>query len=208
MNDSADWTVTGESLVGANALADMLAAHGSGQMLWEWRPPFLDRRKTPQLDARPFVSVVRLPAAVKNQISLHVVKASGSADDIDAKLADVMTTLGTRGIGLSSLMAQGGTHAAGAVGFYLTLRLLEKATVAGAQLLVLPIDACDEFLRGLANESATTNQLRRADLLLVAVEATGVTLVPIEIKCYGLGSANPPETLPSSAARLPRRCPA
>jgi DNA phosphorothioation-dependent restriction protein DptH len=202
VNDSADWTVTGESLVGANSLADMLEAHGSGQMLWEWRPPFLEQRSTPQLDARPFVSVVRLPAAVKNQISTHVIKASGSADDIDAKLADVMTTLGTRGIGLSSLMAHGGTHAAGAVGFYLTLRLLEKAAVPDAQLLVLPIDACDEFLRGLANESATTNQLRRADLLLVAVNASGVTLVPVEIKCYGLGSANPPETLPSSAAAL------
>ncbi len=202
VNDSADWTVTGESLVGANALADMLATHGSGQMLWEWRPPFLEQRPTPQLDARPFVSVVRLPAAVRNQISAHVVKASGSADDVDAKLADVMTTLGTRGIGLSSLMAQGGTHAAGAVGFYLTLRLLEKAAIPDAQLLMLPIDACDEFLRGLANESATTNQLRRADLLLVAVKASGVTLVPVEIKCYGLGSANPPDTLPSSAAPL------
>lgn len=202
VNDSADWTVTGESLVGAVALADMLAAHGSGQMLWEWRPPFLDQRPTPQLDARPFVSVVRLPTAVKNQISTHVVKASGSADDIDAKLADVMTTLGTRGIGLSSLMAQGGTHAAGAVGFYLTLRLLEKAAVPDAQLLVLPIDACDEFLRGLANESATTNQLRRADLMLVAVKTSGVTLLPVEIKCYGLSSANPPGTLPSSAAPL------
>lgn len=202
VNDSADWTVTGESLVGANALADMLAAHGSGQMLWEWRPPFLEQRTTPQLDARPFVSVVRLPTAVKNQINAHVVKASGSSDDMDAKLDDVMTTLGTRGIGLSSLMAQGGTHAAGAVGFYLTLRLLERATVEGAELLVLPIDACDEFLRGLANESATTNQLRRADLLLVAVAASGVTLVPVEIKCYGLGSANPPESLPSTAAQL------
>lgn len=202
VNDSADWTVTGESLVGANALADMLAAHGSGQMLWEWRPPFMEQRTTPQLDARPFVSVVRLPTAVKNQISAHVAKASGSSDEMDAKLHDVMTTLGTRGIGLSSLMAQGGTHAAGAVGFYLTLRLLEGATVDGAQLLVLPIDACDEFLRGLANESATTNQLRRADLLLVAVTASGVTLVPVEIKCYGLGSANPPESLPGTAAQL------
>ncbi|MDU0314402.1 hypothetical protein RKE38_11945 [Phycicoccus sp. M110.8] len=199
VNDSADWTVTGESLVGANALADMLAADGSGQMLWDWRPPFLEKRATPQLDARPFVSVVRLPAAVKNQIRAHLMKASGSTENLDSKLDEVMTTLGTRGIGLSSLMAQGGTHAAGAVGFYLTLQLLEKAVVEGSQLLVLPIDACDEFLRGLANESAATNQLRRADLLLVAVQPMGITLVPVEIKCYGLESANPSETLSKSA---------
>lgn len=200
VNDTADWTVTGESLVGASALADMLAADGSGQMLWEWRPPFLEKHATPQLDARPFVSVVRLPEAVKNQIKAHVTKASGSASDTDRKVRDVMNTLGTRGIGLSSLMAQGGTHAAGAVGFYLALKLLEKAVVKGSQLLVLPIDACDEFLRGLANETTSANQLRRADLLLVAVEPDGVTLVPVEIKCYGLGVANFPATLPSSTS--------
>lgn len=202
VNDSADWTVTGEALVGASAIADMLAADGSGQMLWEWRPPFLGKHVTPQLDARPFVSVVRLPEAVKNQIRAHVTKASGSAVDIDRKVGDVMNTLGTRGIGLSSLMAQGGTHAAGAVGFFLALKLLEMATVEGAQLLVLPIDACDEFLRGLANETASANQLRRADLLLMALEPDAVTLVPVEIKCYGLGSSNPPGTLPSSATAL------
>lgn len=202
VNDSADWTVTGESLVGASALAEMLAADGSGQMLWEWRPPFLERRAIPQLDARPFVSVVRLPEAVKSQISAHVIKASGTDDSVEHKVREVMETLGTRGIGLSSLMAQGGTHAAGAVGFYLTLKMLEGASLPNGELLVLPIDACDEFLRGLAGETAAANKLRRADLLVVAVEPGGVTLIPVEIKCYGLGSANPAATLPSSATHL------
>ena len=113
-----------------------------------------------------------------------------------------MGTLGARGIGLSTLMSQGGTHAAGAIGFYLALRLVELAAVENYQLLVLPIDACDEFLRALAGGAASANQLRRADLLLLAVRPDEVVLVPVEIKSYGLESSQPPPNLPSSAGQL------
>ena len=204
VNGSSDWTVTGESLLGASALAELLSAEGPGQMLWEWRPPYLSRRDTPRLDARPFVSVVRVPQAFKNQISRGVAKAAGEPDlaATDHRVEQVMGTLGARGIGLSTLMSQGGTHAAGAIGFYLALRLVELAAVESYQLLVLPIDACDEFLRALAGGAASANQLRRADLLLLAVRPDEVVLVPVEIKSYGLESSQPPPNLPSSAGQL------
>lgn len=204
VNESSDWTVTGESLLGASSLADLLSTDGVGQMLWEWRPPYLSRRNTARLDARPFVSVVRVPRAFRNQIARGVAKAAGDPNltATDRRVEDVMSTLGARGIGLSTLMALGGTHAAGAIGFYLALRLIEATKVDGYQLLVLPIDACDEFLRALAGGETSTNQLRRADLLLLAVRPNEVVLIPVEIKSYGLESNQPPSNLPSSESQL------
>jgi len=203
VNSSADWTVTGESLLGASALADLLATDGAGQMLWEWRPPYLGTRTSPRLDARPFVSVVRVPPAFEAQVGRSVAKALGARDgeDVSGSVQQVMRTLGTRGIGLSTLMAQGGTHAAGAIGFYLSLRLIEVSTLDGYDLLVLPIDACDDFLKALAGETASTNQLRRADLLVLAVRGTDLVLVPIEIKSYGL-EAEEPHNLPTTPSGL------
>jgi DNA phosphorothioation-dependent restriction protein DptH len=69
----SDWTVSGEALLTPGALSQLIARHGgrASQMLWEWRPPFLDvsgkeaARGEAVLERRPYVSVVRVPPGLR-----------------------------------------------------------------------------------------------------------------------------------------------
>jgi hypothetical protein len=187
VDEHADWTVSGEGMLNPSAMAALIK-HGSGgsQMLWEWRPPFLDGAEDmPLLERRPFVSVVRVPGGFRRQLRSFLTHAQGT-DATDGQVDELLGTLGSRGVGLSSLIAMGGTHAAGALGFYLSLRLLEVAeTSDSVDELVLPIDACDTFLTALSGESRHGDALRRADLLVLRITGAAVTLVPLEIKFYG-----------------------
>ena len=193
----ADWTVSGESLISPAAMASMVSGSGSGQqMLWEWRPPFLEADRTAQLERRPFVSVVRIPRAFRDQLIDLLSKAQG-VEATEEQAEELIEALGARGVGLSSLVAMGGTHAAGALGFFLAFKLAEGVRLAGVEHLVLPIDAFDSFLRALASTSAEADSLRRADLLIVRVESGRVCLIPVEIKFYGFNAAVPPQHLPS-----------
>lgn len=202
VDPAAEWTVCGESLLSPGALAPMIAGGGGGrQMLWEWRPPFLDKEAGALLERRPFVSVVRIPAAFRSQIHELLEKAQ-SAPATEDQVDDLLGALGSRGVGLSSLMAMGGTHAAGALGFYLTFRLMDHVRVQNAEHIVIPIDACDSFLRALADGGATTDadSLRRADLLVIRVERDAIRLIPIEIKFYGFQAATPHPYLPGTTS--------
>jgi len=183
--EHADWTVSGEALVDPGAISRMLtdATHGS-QMLWEWRPPVLAaNRNRDRAERRPYISVVRVPPSFRNQV-MHLLGTAGRLANPEAEATRVLQTLGGRGIGLSSLIAIGGTHAQGAIGFYLALRLMEAITVGGDDILVLPIDACDSFLRALAGETRAESSLRRADLLMIRLADQELVLAPIEIKFY------------------------
>jgi hypothetical protein len=183
--EQADWTVSGEALVDPGAISRMLAdaTHGS-QMLWEWRPPVLSASRTrDRAERRPYVSVVRVPPSFRKQV-MHLLGSAGRVANPEAEATRVLQTLGGRGIGLSSLIAIGGTHAQGAIGFYLALRLMETTTVGADEVLVLPIDACDSFLRALAGETGAESSLRRADLLMIRLADQELTLAPIEIKFY------------------------
>ncbi|MHB1171113.1 MAG: ATP-binding protein [Lacisediminihabitans sp.] len=197
VDDRADWTVSGEALMSPSAMASLVKGSTAGsQMLWEWRPPFLEATEgVPVLERRPFVSVARVPGSFREQIRSMLDKAydrPASDDDVTTLLG----TLGARGVGLSSLISMGGTHAAGALGFYLTFSLMESSDSAGTEEFVLPIDACDSFLKALAGKSRHGEATRRADLLVVRLEERGITLTPIEIKFHGfLG--------PDVDARLP-----
>lgn len=203
VDERADWTVSGEALVGPAALARLVNKAGTGaQMLWEWRPPFLSadvgrRGHSPAvLERRPFVSVVRVPQTFSDQIGSLLSRALGAPVGADRAI-EMLEVLGARGVGLSSLTAMGGTHSAGAVGFYLTMKLLDSVRDDDADILVIPIDACEPFLRALGS-SGITGRMRRADLLVLRVEAERVQLLPIEIKLHGLLAGEPASSLPRS----------
>jgi hypothetical protein len=173
------------------------AKTNSNQMLWEWKPPFFDTKSGDMLERRPFLALARIPQSFKSELARIQKRSFG--EDIDAGFTDsLLDKLGTRGVGLSSLLARGGTHASGALGFYLCLETLDSVSVADTQLMVLPIDACDPFLRALSgNANSLSDMTRRADLLLLAVKENRITLIPIEIKFYGSESKAESHNLPT-----------
>ena len=197
VNDSADWTVSGEALMNPSAMAEIVQhSSGGSQMLWEWRPPFLDASSdVPLLERRPFVSVARVPGSFRAQIKKLLAKAQGGSVS-DETLDNLLGQLGARGVGLSSLLSMGGTHASGALGFYLAFALMNCLDEESDSTYVLPIDACDSFLRALAHGKTHADQMRRAELLIVRMNEEGVTLSPVEIKFYGLGSDDTNGNLP------------
>jgi DNA phosphorothioation-dependent restriction protein DptH len=198
VDKTAEWTVTGEGMVSPSSISRMIQAKAnSNQMLWEWKPPFFDTKSGDMLERRPFLALARIPQSFKSELSRIQKRSFG--EDIDAGFTDsLLDKLGTRGVGLSSLLARGGTHASGALGFYLCLETLDSVMVANTQLMVLPIDACDPFLRALSgNANSLSDMTRRADLLLLGVNENRITLIPIEIKFYGSEAKADSHNLPT-----------
>lgn len=191
-SSSAEWTVSGESLVTPAALAKQIQEHSSDQSLWEWRPPFLNVRSREEsaealLERRPFLSVVRIPDSLVAQLQARLTQSYGvQASHEQAR--HVLRTLGSRGVGLSSLLAIGGAHATGALGFFTALELLDLARPSSAHQFVIPIDACDKFLVALIGNDPQLGSRRRADLLVVRVDDSSVTMVAVEIKNYGFAT--------------------
>ncbi|MFF2031098.1 ATP-binding protein [Arthrobacter sp. NPDC058192] len=195
---TADWTVMGESFLSPAIMAELMDAHGEGaRMLWEWRPPVFERSSdVPFMERRPFVSIAKVPDSFGHQLESLLTKATGRQDTFALK-ASVMSRLGSRGVGLSSLLSMGGTHVAGALGFFLTFGLFDKAVSQRTNRFVLPIDAADYFLRTLSGQANHGQHQRRADLLFIDMDENQIVLSPVEIKCYGLKGDSMGSTLPS-----------
>lgn len=203
IDERADWTVSGETLMSPSAMAKLIAANGdAGQMLWEWRPPFLDSESRSKglnqlLERRPFVSVVRVPGGFRSGLKEKLSKVQG-VEASEGAVSTLLNDLGARGVGLSSLTSMGGTHTAGALGFYLAMRLMDKAKLEGVDQIVLPIDSCDSFLKALGGGPSSDQFRERADLLVARIFDETIVLTPIEIKFYGLVAAVPAVVLPST----------
>ena len=197
IDENADWTVSGEALVSPSSIAELLDPNNKAtQMLWEWRPPFLDSKPgTTFLERRPFLSVARIPTSFKKQLFEILQKANPHGDN-QVRVNQLISMLGSKGVGLSSLLSMGGTHASGALGFYLAFALMDRVVVENTNLFVLPLDACDSFLRALTGTRLPENLTKRADLLALQLSDSEIKLTPIEIKLYGLGSDMPPTSLP------------
>lgn len=194
---TADWTVMGESFLSPAIMAELMDAHGEGaRMLWEWRPPVFERSAdVPFMERRPFVAIAKVPDSFGHQLESLLTKATGR-EDTSALKASVMSRLGSRGVGLSSLLSMGGTHVAGALGFFLTFGLFDKAVSGTTNRFVLPIDAADYFLRTLSGQANHGQHQRRADLLFIEMDENQIVLSPLEIKCYGLKGDSMGSTLP------------
>ena len=189
-DNSADWTVSGEGLLSPSSVASLLSSVAGGdQMLWEWRPPFFDGQDlVPEVSKRAYMTIARIPNSFKLQLSQRL-KGLGLEDaHVAATARKILETLGARGMGLSGLLAMGGTHTAGAVGFYGSYELLSSFEDRG-DFLVLPVDACDGFLRNLS-DSGLSGSMRKADLLGLRISEDKLQLVPIEVKMYNLDNTD------------------
>jgi hypothetical protein len=186
-------------MVSPAGLASMLGAGESAQqMLWEWRPPIFDSQQGDLVQRRPFLAVARVPSSFRGQLSQILGKAKGS-ETSEGDVEKLLTKLGGRGVGLSALLSMGGTHTTGALGFYLALSLVDSINDHAGDTFVLPIDACEPFIKLLAGDK-DENQAskRRADLMIIRLSDNSLTLTPLEIKLYGLGKENPSSKLPAA----------
>lgn len=188
MADDADWSISGDAFVSSTILTQALSqrakSSGHNRMLWEWRPPFLNPHHGSPLNRRPYASVMRVGQQLTTRIDDHIQKID---TDSPVSADSVFKTLGARGIGLSSLLTMGGHHAAGALGFYLTLRLLQLALPAADSIqAVMPIDSCRAYLDVLTPLAKSTETRRQADLLVIRANANQICLIPVEIKLYGV----------------------
>lgn len=199
VDDKADWTVSGESLLTPAAIAALLAPEPEGRMLWEWRPPIFEKGSAASIERKPYVSVARVPSSFRSQLKSKLSTAIGR-DATNKEVSNLLGKLGARGVGLSSLLAMGGTHASGALGFYLGFALTDESAPAGRDRVVLPIDASDTYLRSLAGGGTHAGDRQRADLLVIDVTDEETVFIPIEIKFYGLGSESPNGILPESSS--------
>lgn len=181
----ADWVVTGEAFLAPTEVDGFLRGHGRTRdaVLWEWRPPLLSAEGTSVVGRRPFVTIARVPQSFKDRLTELTRHISTSPQQSDWG-GEIVQTLGAQGVGLSSLLGVGGNHAVGAIGFYLAFSYLDTVAEPDAFDVVLPIDACAEFLRALTGRQVEELNSRRADLLGLRFEDGGLTLVPIEIKMY------------------------
>ncbi len=175
------WLVTGNVQVDPFVLAQ--AAARQGRLLWEWRPGFLPKRmvrtETGAFGVRPYTTIASIPHSFREGIKNNLDCTEGDVDNI-------FSELGSRGVGLASLLAMGTTHVSGALGFFLAYKLLDQLPkLEGVDRFIVPLDAVDLVFRAIANQ-VLHDETKRADLLMIDVSIVdrSIRLTPIEIKCY------------------------
>ena len=193
LGDHARWTITGNRHLDPSTLSSQLNAAPGKITLWEWRPAFLSRQNQSGAVAsvastHPYTVLARPSNAFTDEIA-SVLRKCGMAStstDVDK----VVTSLGVRGVGLSSLLTMGHTQSLGAIGFSLAFKALQKwesYTNSDVVRCVLPMDAVYPLLDILGEGARATDDQRRADLLLVSARfATEgpctLCLHPVEVK--------------------------
>ncbi|WP_159308998.1 FtsK/SpoIIIE domain-containing protein [Spiribacter roseus] len=195
MSDNASWTVAGNDNLDPGLLADAMLRMGpSGQVLWEWRPPYLPRRSnkgdSSMLATKPYTVIARLEEEFKSRIRSELASVLGVSDG--SILDDLFKTLGSKGVGIASLLTMGHQQSRGAIGFYLGFKLAsfwENSSERDETRMVLPLDAVNPVFETLAGRS-TRDDRKKADLLFVSGRpaATGgyhLDFYPIEIKMHG-----------------------
>ena len=104
---------------------------------------------------------------------------------------DIQRVLGSQGVGLSSLIAIGGSQVSGALGFYSTLWLLNNLPESKSDRFIIPTDVCNQYLESLARDSDKSRTTKRSDLTLIDLSDDALTFTAIEIKFYGVSSQSP-----------------
>jgi len=197
-NTKTDWLVSGNvplSPIGINKgiQSAMQGNNLASKMLWEWRPSFLSRRSGSNvLEKRPYMTVATLPNTFIKVLKRKTGTLLPDGEISDEQINLLLSKLGERGIGLSSLLAIGHHHATGALGFYHAYKVIEQwegKDVDYSIRFTLPIDAIDPILKILASDKDNDEQTKqRADLLVIdcyQVDGTWhVNLIPAEVKFY------------------------
>jgi len=186
---SAQWTISGESMISPAALAALLKAHqGTNQMLWEWHPPFLGDGSASSVNAaiekRSYFTLAKIPSVLIRKLKYKLTHLLGR-DATDADAENVFGILGTRGIGLSALVAAGGSQLTGALGFYSVFLFDGLPGNQKNNRFIMPIDVCNDFLVSLAGGTNPSRDKKRADLLVIELKEKSLCFTPLEIKFYG-----------------------
>ena len=191
---SARWTVTGNRhLNPASLSAQLQADQQAGLSLWEWRPAFLSRSEqkgatSSICSSQPYTVLARTPPGLLNEISQRLESCDVPSKTLGA--LEIIECLGTRGVGLASLLTMGHSQSMGAIGFYLAFKALEHWEEQCGQdevRCIVPMDSIYALIDVLAVNSKELDGQRRADLLLVKarVNSNGnatLWLHPLEIK--------------------------
>ncbi|MCU4654699.1 hypothetical protein N8I71_17810 [Roseibacterium sp. SDUM158016] len=189
---TARWTVSGNAHMDPANLSRELGQISSELVLWEWRPAFLARlentSRSSVATARPYITISRLDDFFRQELEDDCRKALGETAKSSAQ--QVLTELGTRGIGLSSLLSIGHTQTSGAIGFFLAFRALkdwEERNSDDDIRCILPMDAIHPVLEAIAGEDWKPDDRRRADVLAVRARkhddgTYAVILHPVEVK--------------------------
>jgi hypothetical protein len=188
LGGNAKWTITGNIHSDPELLASTLNSAGHNQLLWEWRPAFLDNTGNNdglRLDSRSYNTVAQIPEIFRERLK-------GSTYN-DTQIDSMIGELGRRGIGLSSLLAMGYNHVTGAFGFFYSFRILnviQQKLPENVYGIVIPIDAANKFITSLAHESSAKID-KRADLLLIILDCRDdvkIEFVPIEVTHRNIGN--------------------
>jgi hypothetical protein len=192
-----NWMVASDFGVDPQAVAAASARMaGSRYLLWDWRPVPTTRIDEPLGGgSRPYFIVASIPDALTTAIRERIAKLRPGLDQdaLARRVRALVQKLSSRAIGLNSLIAIGHHQATGALGFYFALTSLERWVTSvpdGTFRMLVPVDAVDGFLSGLVVGGQARH--KRADLLAVQVDVgephPQVTLIPIEVKHYGLNN--------------------
>jgi len=193
LGDNAKWTITGNRNLSPAVLSTQLRESRADVALWEWRPAFLSRqRQKSAISAISSTHPYTVLAKPSGTLTTEIKKVLGQCgvNNQDGDVAEVITSLGMRGVGLSSLLTMGHTQSLGAIGFNLAFRGLTKWEGSAAQgeiRSVVPMDSVYPLLDLLGEGARTPDDQRRADLLLLSarIDDAGnctVRMHPVEVK--------------------------
>ena len=204
ISDRARWTVTGNRHLDPSVLSAQLRQTATNIALWEWRPAFLKRRQGQSLggtisSSHPYTVLAKPPRALVEGISAVFESCQIPAQEDDAW--QLISQLGMRGVGLSSLLTMGHAQSVGAVGFSMAFNALsswENSAPENEVRCVLPMDAIYPLLDVLAEGARATDDQKRADLLLLSVTeesdgAASIIFHPVEVKMRSAMSSRFPE---------------
>ncbi len=193
LGDHARWTITGNRHLDPSVLSAQLRRAPGDIALWEWRPAFLSRERQKDsagsiASTHPYTVLARPSNAFSEEIAA-LLEACGMASAVN-DVRNVITSLGMRGVGLSSLLTMGHTQSLGAIGFALafkSLRLWELQARPGEIRCVVPMDAVYPLLDVLGIGARAVDDQRRADLLLFTAQLDddlhcSIGLHPVEVK--------------------------
>ena len=193
ISGTARWTITGNRHLNPASLSERLQESGSGLALWEWRPAFLSRSEQKGIrssicSSQPYTVLARTTPGFEAEIKDKL--ASCEVEENEASAIDVVRCLGTRGIGLASLLTMGHSQSMEAIGFFMAFKALSKwesSASPGEVRCIVPMDSIYPLIDVLAVNSKELDGQRRADLLLVkaridSVGGAKVWLHPLEIK--------------------------
>lgn len=208
-DDRSNWIVAGNTNLDPRILsATLIDELGMDRVLWEWRPPYLPRRwkgsSLSVMQSHPYTVIAKLPSDFKDHIRRELASTLGTQDR--RVLEDLFHVLGTRGVGMASLLSMGHQQSRGAIGFYLGFKLARCWAAQGAARgeirIVLPLDPVNPILATLVPRSSGDDR-RKADLLFISASPRApsgfdITFSAVEIKLHANSRTATPHKFPAS----------